>query len=131
MKLSTLSLDHLGLVAAIIDALGISEFIDGLIPKTRECKLSHSEWRHAGCGLHGTTGPGRPPRPRPHVAPAPVSERPLPGPAWPPPPTWPGGERMLANPRKWRACSLMRHYELMEWKSKEVCTSLRPLRLCG
>jgi transposase len=43
MKLSTLSLDHLGLVAAIIDALGISELIDGLIPKTRECKLSHSE----------------------------------------------------------------------------------------
>jgi len=43
MKLSTLSLDHLGLVAAIFDALGISELIDGLIPKTRECNLSHSE----------------------------------------------------------------------------------------
>jgi hypothetical protein len=42
MKLSTLSLDHLGLVAAIFDALGISEVIDGLIPKTRDCKLSHS-----------------------------------------------------------------------------------------
>ena len=28
MKLSTLSLDHLGLVAAIFDALGISEVID-------------------------------------------------------------------------------------------------------
>jgi transposase len=42
MKLSTLSLDHLGLVAAIFDALGISEVIDGLIPKTRNCKLSHS-----------------------------------------------------------------------------------------
>lgn len=42
MKLSTLSLDHLGLVAAIFDALGISELIDGLIPKTRDCKLSHA-----------------------------------------------------------------------------------------
>jgi transposase len=42
MKLSTLSLDHLGLVAAIFDALGISEVIDELIPKTRDCKLSHS-----------------------------------------------------------------------------------------
>lgn len=42
MKLSTLSLDHLGLVAAIFDALGISEVIDGVIPKTRDCKLSHS-----------------------------------------------------------------------------------------
>mgnify|MGYP001164759253 CR=1 FL=1 len=43
MKLSTLSLDHLGLVAAIFDFLGISEIIDELIPKTRNCKLSHSE----------------------------------------------------------------------------------------
>lgn len=43
MKLSTLSLDHLGLIAAIFDALGISELTDGLIPKTRECKLSDSE----------------------------------------------------------------------------------------
>jgi hypothetical protein len=43
MKLSTLSRDHLGLVVAIFDALGISELIDGLIPKTRECRLSHSE----------------------------------------------------------------------------------------
>ncbi|WP_461459176.1 DUF4277 domain-containing protein, partial [Methanothrix sp.] len=34
MKLSTLSLDHLGLVAAIFDALGISEVIDESIPKT-------------------------------------------------------------------------------------------------
>ncbi len=42
MKLSTLSLDHLGLVAAIFNALGISEVIDELIPKTRDCKLSHS-----------------------------------------------------------------------------------------
>jgi transposase len=42
MKLSTLSLDHLGLVAAIFDALGISEVIDESIPKTRNCKLSHS-----------------------------------------------------------------------------------------
>ena len=48
MKLSTLSLDHLGLVAAIFDALGISEVIDGLIPKTRDCKLSHS-WGYS-CG---------------------------------------------------------------------------------
>jgi hypothetical protein len=30
MKLSTLSLDHLGLVAAIFNALGISEVIDEL-----------------------------------------------------------------------------------------------------
>ncbi len=43
MKLSTLSLDHLGLIAAVFDALGISELIDGLIPKTRDCRLSHSE----------------------------------------------------------------------------------------
>jgi len=43
MKLSTLSLDHLGLVAAIFDFLGISAIIDELIPKTRNCKLSHSE----------------------------------------------------------------------------------------
>ena len=43
MKLSTLSLDHLGLVAAIFDFLGISVIIDELIPKTRNCKLSHSE----------------------------------------------------------------------------------------
>ena len=42
MKLSTLSLDHLGLVAAIFDALGISEVIDESIPKTHNCKLSHS-----------------------------------------------------------------------------------------
>ena len=42
MKLSTLSLDHLGLVAAIFDALGISSVIDELIPKTRDCKLSRS-----------------------------------------------------------------------------------------
>ena len=42
MKLSTLSLDHLGLVAAIFDALGISDVIDESIPKTRNCKLSHS-----------------------------------------------------------------------------------------
>lgn len=38
MKLSTLSLDHLGLVAAIFDALGISDVIDESIPKTRNCK---------------------------------------------------------------------------------------------
>jgi transposase len=42
MKLSTLSLDHLGLVAAIFDSLGISSVIDELIPKTRDFKLSHS-----------------------------------------------------------------------------------------
>jgi hypothetical protein len=59
MKLSTLSLDHLGLVTAIFDALGISELIDGLIPKTRECKLSHSEGRSAGCVLNGTTAADR------------------------------------------------------------------------
>ena len=34
MKLSTLSLDHLGLVAAIFDFLGVSEIIDELIPKS-------------------------------------------------------------------------------------------------
>jgi transposase len=42
MKLSTLSLDHLGSVAAIFDSLGISEVIDELMPKTRDFKLSHS-----------------------------------------------------------------------------------------
>jgi len=42
MKLSTLSLDHLGLVAGIFDELGVSEVIDEAMPKTRDCKLSHS-----------------------------------------------------------------------------------------
>ena len=42
MKLSTLSVDHLGLVAGIFDELGISEVIDKAMPKTRECKLKHS-----------------------------------------------------------------------------------------
>ena len=42
MKLSTLSVDHLGLVAGIFDELGISEVIDEAMPKTRECKLKHS-----------------------------------------------------------------------------------------
>jgi len=28
------------------------------------------------------------------------------------------GERMLANPREWRACSLIRHFKSTEWKSK-------------
>jgi len=42
MKLSTLSIDHLGLVAGIFDELGISEVIDEAMPKTRECKLTHS-----------------------------------------------------------------------------------------
>jgi transposase len=42
MKISTLSLDHLGLVAGIFEELGISEVIDEAIPKTRECKLTHS-----------------------------------------------------------------------------------------
>ena len=42
MKISTLSLDHLGLVAGIFDELGISEVIDEAIPKTRECNLTHS-----------------------------------------------------------------------------------------
>lgn len=42
MNLSTLSLDHLGLVAGIFDELGISEVIDSEIPKTRDSKLPHS-----------------------------------------------------------------------------------------
>jgi len=42
MKLSTLSLDHLGLVACVFDGLGISEIIDAAMPKTRDYKLSHS-----------------------------------------------------------------------------------------
>jgi len=42
MKLSTKSLDHLGLVAGIFDELGISEVIDEAMPKTREYKLPHS-----------------------------------------------------------------------------------------
>jgi len=42
MKLSTLSLDHLGLVAGVFDDLGISEVIDESIPKTRDYKLQHS-----------------------------------------------------------------------------------------
>jgi transposase len=42
MKLSTLSLDHLGLVAGVFDELGISEVIDEAIPKTRDYKLPHS-----------------------------------------------------------------------------------------
>lgn len=42
MKLSTLSLDHLGLVAGIFDELNISEVIDNAIPKTRDYKLPHS-----------------------------------------------------------------------------------------
>ncbi|NPV63177.1 MAG: DUF4277 domain-containing protein, partial [Methanotrichaceae archaeon] len=39
MKVSTLSLDHLGLVAGIFDELGISKVIDEAMPKTRNCKL--------------------------------------------------------------------------------------------
>jgi transposase len=39
MKLSTLSLDHLGLVAGVFDKLGISEVIDEAMPKTRDYKL--------------------------------------------------------------------------------------------
>ena len=42
MKVSTLSLDHLGLVAGIFDELGISKVIDEAMPKTRNCKLQHS-----------------------------------------------------------------------------------------
>jgi transposase len=42
MKLSTLSLDHLGLAAGVFDELGISEVIDEAIPKTRDHKLPHS-----------------------------------------------------------------------------------------
>ena len=42
MKLSTLSFDHLGLVAGVFDELGISEVIDESIPKTRDYKLPHS-----------------------------------------------------------------------------------------
>ena len=42
MNLSTLSLDHLGLVAGVFDELGISEVIDNSIPKTRDYKLQHS-----------------------------------------------------------------------------------------
>jgi transposase len=42
MKLSTLSLDHLGLVAGIFDELGISDVIDEAMSKTRDCKLQHS-----------------------------------------------------------------------------------------
>lgn len=48
MKLSTLSVDHLGLVAGIFDELGISEVIDKAMPKTRECKLNF----HARLGTH-------------------------------------------------------------------------------
>ena len=51
MKLSTLSLDHLGLVASIFDALGISEVIDESIPKTRNCKLSHSAIIKGTCSI--------------------------------------------------------------------------------
>ncbi|MGA9097688.1 MAG: DUF4277 domain-containing protein [Methanotrichaceae archaeon] len=42
MNLSTLSLDHLGLVAGVFDELGISEVIDNSIPKTRVYKIPHS-----------------------------------------------------------------------------------------
>lgn len=42
MKLSTLSLDHLGIVAGIYDELRISEVIDESIPKIRDCNLQHS-----------------------------------------------------------------------------------------
>jgi transposase len=42
MKLSTLSLDHLGLVAGVFDELNISEVIDEAMPKTRDHKLQHS-----------------------------------------------------------------------------------------
>lgn len=43
MKLSTLSLDHLGLVAGFYDKLNISNVIDDAIPKNRDCKLQHSD----------------------------------------------------------------------------------------
>jgi transposase len=42
MKITTNSLDHLGLVAGVFDRLGISEVIDDAIPKNREHKLPHS-----------------------------------------------------------------------------------------
>jgi transposase len=42
MDITTLSLDHLGLVAGVFDELGISEVIDEAIPKNRDHKLPHS-----------------------------------------------------------------------------------------
>jgi transposase len=42
MKITTNSLDHLGLVAGVFDRLGISEVIDEAIPKNRDHKLPHS-----------------------------------------------------------------------------------------
>lgn len=43
MNITTNSLDHLGLVAGVLDKLGISEVIDELIPKNRDHRLPHSE----------------------------------------------------------------------------------------
>jgi transposase len=42
MKITTNSLDHLGLVAGVFDKLGISEVIDEAIPKNRDHRLPHS-----------------------------------------------------------------------------------------
>ncbi len=42
MDITTLSLDHLGIVAGIFDELGISKVIDEAIPKNRDHNLPHS-----------------------------------------------------------------------------------------
>ncbi len=42
MDITTLSLDHLGLVAGVFDELGISQVIDEAMPKNRDHKLPHS-----------------------------------------------------------------------------------------
>jgi transposase len=43
MKITTKSVDHLGIVAGIFDKLGISEVIDDAIPKNRDHIIPHSE----------------------------------------------------------------------------------------
>jgi transposase len=42
-NLSTRQIGHLGLVAGMIDELGVSATIDAALPKTRDHKLSHSD----------------------------------------------------------------------------------------
>ncbi|MDH7597957.1 MAG: DUF4277 domain-containing protein [Methanothrix sp.] len=42
METDTRSLDHLGIVAAVFDRLGIADVIDSRMPKLRQHKLEHS-----------------------------------------------------------------------------------------
>ena len=57
--ISIRNLDHLGLVAALCQELGIARMIDALLPKTPPFKVSHGEALVAmivnGLGFHSST----------------------------------------------------------------------------